>query len=422
MSSHKTALDGLRIDRQAARPASGPGKWLWILLLLALAGGGVFWWQGRTLAIVVRTALAREVAAAGSGGPGGGRTLLNASGYVAARRAATVSSKVTGKVMEVLVEEGMKVESGQILARLDASNVEAGLRLAEAQLDSAQKILQETGPNLAFAEQERERFAKLSARNAASQSDIYRSEMEVRTLKARQVRQEADVQVAARTVDQWKQQMDDMLIRSPFDGMVTTKNSQPGEMISPMSAGGFTRTGICTLVDMGSLEIDVDVNESFIQRVRAMQPVMATLDAYPDWKIPCKVIAIIPTADRTKATVKVRVGFDQLDPRILPEMGVKVAFQSTEPPEAAPDSKSTDPTAAKARPRILVPEDAVVDPDGNAVVWVVKSGKAERRAVTVANTSQGETTLAAGVEPGEKVILQPPSTLVDGSSIKEAKP
>lgn len=421
MSSPKTALDGLRIDRSAApgtaRSGGGAGKWLAAVFLLAAAGGGIFWWRGQAATILVRTAEAREVVSGGAGQAGGaGKTLLNASGYVAARREATVSSKVTGKVMEVLVEEGMKVELGQVLAKLDASNVEAGLKLAEAQLDSSKKILEETGPNLAFAEQERERFAKLTASNAASQSDIYRAETEVRALKARMVRQTADVEVAARTVDQWTQQMDDMLIRAPFEGMVTIKNSQPGEMISPMSSGGFTRTGICTLVDMGSLEIDVDVNESFINRVQAGQPVQATLDAYPDWKIPCKVIAIIPTANRQKATVKVRVGFDKLDPRILPEMGVKVAFQSSEP---APTEKT--PASAPKRV-ILVPETAVVNPEGAAVVWVVKGGKAEHRAVTISGTSSGETTVAGGLNAGEKVVIQPPAGLVDGSSVKEEKP
>lgn len=450
MSSQKTALDGLRIDRSAsAGPGrsggsggGGAGKWFFIVLLV-LGGGGFYWWKTQAALIPVRTVEAREVLAGtggvsgpgsggGLGGGGAGKTLLNASGYVSARREATVSSKVTGKVMEVLVEEGLKVEVGQVLAKLDDSNVLAGLRLAEAQLDSAKMILEETGPNLQFAEQERERFAKLTASNAASQSDIYRSETEVRALKARLVRQTADVEVAAREVDQWKQQLDDMLIRAPFTGMVTTKNSQPGEMISPMSAGGFTRTGICTLVDMASLEIDVDVNESFINRVKPAQPVVATLDAYPDWKIPCKVIAIIPTANRQKATVKVRVGFDQLDPRILPEMGVKVAFQSSEPPAAAPvpdknptgdSAASTAASTAKKAPArvIVVPEKAVVNPEGAALVWVVKNGKAERRAVTVAGTANGEITISGGLTTGEKVVIDPPAALADGSPVKEEK-
>lgn len=407
------ALDGLRIDRTAsgtggARSGRDGGRWGFRILILAAVGAGIYGWMNRTKAVPVRTAGARGVSLSAT------RTLLNASGYVSARREATVSSKVTGKVMEVLVEEGMKVTAGQVLARLDDSNVKAGMRLAEAQLDSARKILEETGPNLAFAEQERDRFARLTASNAASQSDIFRAETEVRALKARIVRQTADVQVAEREVEQWQQQLDDMLIRAPFDGMVTTKNSQPGEMISPMSAGGFTRTGICTMVDMMSLEIDVDVNESFINRVQPAQPVTATLDAWPDWKIPSKVIAIIPTANRQKATVKVRVGFDQLDPRILPEMGVKVAFLSNEPADKAPENK--DKTV------IVVPEAAVMNSNGSTAVWVVREEKAERRPVTVSGTLNGETTVASGLSAGEKIVISPPAGLVDGVTVKEEKP
>src|SRR5207237_800120 len=155
---------------------------------------------------------------------------------------------------------------------------------------------------------------------------------------------------------------------------VTSKNAQPGEMISPLSAGGaFTRTGICTIVDMESLEVEVDVNESYINRVQGGQPVEATLDAYQEWKIPCKVIAIIPTADRQKSTVKVRVGFDKLDPRILPEMSIKVAFR-----EAV--------TGGSAASRgVAVPKAAIQQRDGRDVVLVVQNGVAERRAVTFAS-------------------------------------
>ncbi len=214
-----------------------------------------------------------------------------------------------------------------------------------------------------------------------SRSDLAKAEAEAQSQQAKLERQQADVTVAERQVDEWKQQLDDTIIRAPFAGVVTTKDSQPGEMISPMSAGGFTRTGICTLVDMASLEIEVDVGESFINRVKAGQAVEATLDAYPDWKIPGKVIAIIPTADRQKATVKVRVGFDQLDPRILPQMGVKVAFQSDEPAEPA-----------AAREALSVPKEAVQRIAGRDVAWVVRDGKAERRAVTVAGSNGNEVT------------------------------
>src|SRR4030095_10456627 len=211
----------------------------------------------------------------------------------------------------------------------------ASLNLAQARLESAHQSVEETKPNLDFAQRELKRFTDLAATKVVSDSDLRRAEMEARALSGRLIRLTAEIGVAEREVESWKQQLDDTIIRAPFGGVVTSKNAQPGEMISPMSVGGFTRTGICTIVDMSSLEIEVDVNESFINRIQPQQPVDATLDAYQDWKIPGKVIAIIPTADRQKATVKVRVGFDSLDERILPDMGVKVAFRSTDDAKAS---------------------------------------------------------------------------------------
>ena len=276
-------------------------------------------------AIEVRTAFATVV-----GGTDSDRTVLNASGYVTARRQATVSSKVTGKVVEVLIEEGMKVKEGQVLARLDDTNIKAGLDVAQAQWESAKTAVEETRAQLKQAELEFARATDLARQHIESQSDLDKAEADASALRAHLAMLERDVTVADRQVKTWEQQMEDMIIRAPFAGIVTTKDSQPGEMISPVSAGGgFTRTGIGTVVDMDSLEIEIDVNESYINRVEPGQAVEATLDAYPDWKIPCKVIAIIPTADREKSTVKVRVGFDKLDPRILPEMAVKVAFRGT---------------------------------------------------------------------------------------------
>ncbi len=405
MNSSKATLDDLRIDRRAGA-SLGKASWIvGVVLLIGLAAGGAAWWLHRPAAMEVRSAVAREQAA------GGQKTLLNASGYVTARRAATVSSKVTGKVVEVKIEEGMKVENGQELASLDSANVKASLRLAEAQLGSAKAALGETRPNVVFAQQELKRFTDLAATKAVSESDLRRRESEARALEARLTRLESEIEVAQSEVAQWRQQVDDTIIRAPFGGIVTSKNAQPGEMISPMSSGGFTRTGICTIVDMASLEIDVDVNESFINRIQPGQPVVARLDAYADWQIPAKVIAIIPTADRQKATVKVRVGFDQLDPRILPEMGVKVAFHNAEATTQKP-----------ARGSIAIPKTALQQVDGRDVVWVLRDGRVERRAVTVAQTDGSETTLSAGVTGGENVVVDPPPGLTDGARVVEKKP
>jgi RND family efflux transporter MFP subunit len=321
-------LDDLRIERGAGPPARVRRRAAVAVAGSALAVAAAFW-LFRSKADDVKPAAvaaapappARTVVGAGDG------TVLNGSGYVTARREATVSSKITGKVAEVLVEEGTRVAEGQVLARLDDTNVTASLLLARAQRDSARKALEETRVRLRESDQDFERQAALIRSNVAAQADFDHAQAAALALRAKLEAQQADVAVAERSIGVWERQLDDTVIRAPFPGVVTSKNAQPGEMISPMSSGGFTRTGICTIVDMDSLEIEIDVNESYINRVAPGQAAEAVLDAYPDWKIPCHVVAIIPTADREKSTVKVRIGFDRLDPRILPEMSVKVAFR-----------------------------------------------------------------------------------------------
>ena len=403
MSQPNHSLEELRIDRSElnARPSR---TWIWILVVVVVIGvlaaiPGIL----RGGAVAVRTEPAREASS------GSGRIVLNASGYVVARREATVSSKVTGKVVEVLVEEGMKVEENQVLARLDDSNVKASLRLSEAELEAAKAARAETRALLDEAEREFRRITALTAEKVASQSDLDRAEAEVKSLTARLDYQQVQVSVAEKQVALWQQQLDDTIIRAPFSGIAVSKNAQPGEMISPISAGGgFTRTGIGTVVDMNSLEIEVDVNESFINRVQPGQPVEATLDAYPEWKIPSKVWAIIPTADRQKSTVKVRVKFDQLDPRMLPQMGVKVAFRGA--PEGA--------TASRA---VVVSKTAVRQDSGRDVVFVVRDGRAERRAVTTSGILDQEVTIATGVAAGERVVVEGPTTLAEGTRVREKK-
>jgi RND family efflux transporter MFP subunit len=405
MSPDKQTLDELRIDRASAPRRKLPVALLVSALVIVAVLLVLIWWFNRPRPVIVRTILVQAPAS------GGEKTLLNASGYVTARREATVSSKVTGKVVEVLVEEGMKVEAGQILARIDSSNVEKSLYLTEAQLESARKGLDETKANLNQAEREWRRISQLAADKVASQSELDRAEAEAKSLKARLDRQIADVAVAEREVALWTQQLDDTIIRAPFAGIVTSKNAQPGEMISPMSAGGsFTRTGICAIVDMSSLEIEVDVNESYINRVQPGQPVEATLDSYPDWQIPAKAIAIIPTADRQKATVKVRVGFEKLDPRILPDMSVKVAFRS-----------AAQPAKDGTKVSLVIPKSAIRRHDGRDVVWVVRNGRAEHRAVTVGTMRGDEVTIAAGLRGGESVVVDGPDILAEGTRITEAK-
>ncbi len=254
-------------------------------------------------------------------------SVLDATGYVVARRQATVSAKVTGKVVEVFIEEGMRVEAGQVLARLDASVPRAELALVESQLAASTAGLEETKVQIRQAELDLQRTQGLAQRKLASEADLDRAGLTLEGLRARLERARQDVVVAQRSVAVQRQLLDDMEVRAPFTGIVVAKAAQPGEMISPISAGGgFTRTGICTIVDMESLEVEVDVNEAYINRVQPKQPVAVALNAYPDERIPAEVIAIIPTADRNKATVRVRIALLEKNPRVLPDMGVKVAF------------------------------------------------------------------------------------------------
>jgi HlyD family secretion protein len=394
---NQPSLEELRIDRTAnGAPDSRRRAALWLVLLVAVIGLGAFLLlRPRTIAVV--TTVARAAATGGET-----RTVLNASGYVVARREATVSSKVTGKVVEVLIQEGMKVEQGQVLARLDDANVRASLRVTEAGHAAARAALAEINARLEEARKQLARVQSLQTREVASAADLDRAEAEVKSLAARLDLQREQIRVAEAEVAAWQQQLEDTVIRAPFAGVATAKNAQPGEMISPMSAGGgFTRTGIGTIVDMSSLEIEVDVNESFIKRVRPGQAVEATLDAYPEWKIPCEVIAVIPTADRQKATVKVRIRFAGLDPRILPQMAVRVAFKG-EPGDAASTGVS-------------VPKVALRKAAGREVVWVVRDGRLEPRPVSVGFLGDQEATLTSGVQPGEAVVVEGPEALQEGA-------
>ena len=407
---NKPSLEQLRIDRQPDQPASPTGRRLLLLIVVATVLAALAYAFWRTPAVEVRTIVARESRDnSGAARPG---TVLNASGYVTARRQATVSSKFTGRVTDVLIEEGMEVDEGQVLARLDDSNLQPSLALAEAQLLSAQRGAAETEALLTEARLNFERTQRLVEKQLASDAELDRARALARSLEAQQARKQADIEVAARQVDIYRQQVEDSIIRAPFAGIVVAKNAQPGEMISPVSAGGgFTRTGIGTIVDMSSLEIEIDVNEAYINRVAPGQAVLATLDAYPDWKIPCHVIAIIPTADRQRATVEVRVGFDALDPRILPDMGVKVAFQEAESEGAEGDA-----------PRGLsLPAAAIRRDGGRDYVLVVRDGRLERRAVSAREGREGEKWVISGLAPGETVVVEGPPDLADGAEVKEKR-
>jgi RND family efflux transporter MFP subunit len=401
MAELKDDLAALRIEREPDRTPRR--KWPWILLMLVVIAGALGWWGAtRERPIDVQTAVVSARAA------GTQAAVLNASGYVTARRRATVSSKITGKVVEVNVEEGMAVREGQILARLDDASPKAALALSEAQLEAAHRAIDESAVQLEQQKITLGRVKELTARGLGTAADLDGAQAAVDATTAHIAALRQQIAVAERQVAVQRTELDNTIIRAPFSGIAISKDAQPGEMVSPVSAGGgFTRTGICTIVDMRSLEIEVDVNESYIGRVTPGQKVTAILDAYPDWQIPGHVITTIPAADRQKATVLVRIGFEKLDPRILPDMGIKVTFLR--------DEDKTQP--ASQQPTTLVPKAAVHTEDGKSFVFVVHGDLVERRAVQIGGTDGDRLEVRAGLQGGERVVTAAPATLADGAKV-----
>lgn len=407
MASKSDLLNQLKIDK--SQPISEPVvKPVWLVagiggvLCLAL----LFWFVfGGERVFPVTTAMARVEAT----GDQAGQVTLQATGYVTARRQATVSSKVMGKVDKLLVEEGDHVEAGQVLATLDDSNVSKDYRMAESQLLAAQAQVNEASALLAEAKLAAQRARELFSRRLISRSELDNAEASYHSLQARLETRQAEVKMAQDRILLQKQNLEDLVIKAPFAGVVVAKNAQPGEMISPLSSGGYTRTGICSIVDMSSLEIEVDVNEAYIDRVQPGQPVQAALDAYPDWRIPARVTAIIPTADREKATVKVRIAFDRLDPRILPDMGIKVSFLEY---HAGGDS------APEQNGVIRVPKSAVREEDGRTVIFVVQDQRAVERTVESRSTQDDQLMISSGLKPGETYIRELPNDLADGAAVE----
>jgi len=405
-------IDRLKIDAPVAqRDRSWPG---WraplavAIVLLVAAIAGFLWLRPR--AIVVETVYAETVDVAQSSAR---TSVLDASGYVVARRQATVAAEVTGKLVEVNVEEGQRVAQGDVLARLDDATEQAQLDLARARLRAAESALAETRARLDNARRSLARQRELKQRDLTSQADLDLAITEVGTLRARLANQREQVRVAEREVAVQAQRIDELVIRAPFSGVVIARAAQAGEMVSPISAGGgFTRTGICTIVDMDSLEIEVDVNEAYIDRVEAGQPVVATLDAYPDLEIPARVKAVVPAADRQKATVRVRVAFEQRDPRVLPEMGISVRF--LDPDAASPAAGSSD-----SRPLPAVPAGAVFERDGRDYVWRVDDGRAELRAVRLGARDGDRVVVTAGLGRGDRLVANAVGlALEDGARVR----
>jgi RND family efflux transporter MFP subunit len=397
-------LSALRINDQH-RNSAGNGKFGWIVgvvLLLVIAGGALFAFRPKAEAVEVMT-----VHASSENAPA---TLLNASGYVTPRRRSTIAAKITARVTNVYTDEGMRVKAGQVLATLDDADARVRLNSAKADLDAAKAQLADLDVNLANAETELNRSERLVKGGVSTQQSLDLARTTVNSYKARIASTRGQITAAERRVDVAQQDVDNCIVRSPYAGLIVSKDAQVGEMVSPISAGGgFTRTGIATIVDMNSLEVEVDVNESYIARVKDGQPVNAVLDAYPDWNIPSKVRTIIPTADRQKATVKVRISFDELDPRILPDMGVKVSFLEAKAP------------AANKEKQTYIPKQAIRQENGSPIVFLYREGKAERRAIKIGGTRGDQQEVIAGLTDGDQLVLRADEALHDGQQVELKK-
>ena len=410
MTNSADLLHSLKIDRSAPPPpASRKGLWIALavvaaLLLLAIAG---WLWFGRDQGIEVRSA---DVLAIGNGGAASA-SVLDATGYVVARRMATVSAKVPGKVREVLIEEGQRVEPGQVIATLDPIDAEQQRTLSASQLQAARSQAAGVQAQLKEAEANAARLGALVGQKLVSRAQYEQAIAQRDSLRAQLATAQRNAQVAADGLRISAQGVDNTIVRAPFAGVVIAKAAQPGEIVSPMAAGGgFTRTGIGTIVDMDSLEVEVEVGEAFIGRVKPGMPTETVLNAYQDWKIPGKVIAIIPAADRGKATVKVRVGIDAKDARIVPDMGARVSFL-----------EEAKPVQADVKPGVLVPAAAIVERDGKDVAFAIDGEAVQQRTLKLGRTLGDDREVLEGLSGGDAVVLDPPEQLADGSRVRIAR-
>src|SRR5689334_1562837 len=395
-------LSSLRIDDRS-RGASKTGRRLG---LFAAALGALLLMGSLALLAFRSQKPVVEVAAARPASGAHAEALLNASGYVTPRRRATVAAKVTGRVEQIYAEEGLHVKAGQVLATLDCSQPNAALTSARSDRDATAAALADLQVQSANADRELKRAQGLNTAGVISPQALDAAKTTAESLHSKIALTREQVRAADSRIGVAKEDADNCIVRAPFDRIVVSKDAQRGEIVSPISAGGgFTRTGIATLVDMNSLEIEVDVNESYIARVRTGQRVSATLDAYPDRELPAKVRTVIPTADRQKATVKVRIAFDKLDDTILPDMGVKVAFLSAAP---APGKNSG------SEARAIIPRSAVRNDGGKQIVFLVRDQKLERRAVSLGAERGSDVEILAGLVPGDKLVVGGADKLHEG--------
>lgn len=399
--SSKDLLHELRIGRDQRDDDEPRRRWPWIAgvvvaVLVAVGAYAAFGLRGKAATVETATAVAASAGADNA-------AVLQATGYVVARREAAVAAQIIGTLTEVLVEEGEHVKQGQVLARIDDTQYVAQLEAAKAQAAAAQARVAQADATLAQDQRDAARFAKLAASGYVSRQQAQQAATQVATDRAALQAARKQAGAAEANITLAKVNEGFTVIRAPFAGVVTVKDAEAGQIVSPYTVGGG---GIATVVDMDSLEVDVDVNETYIARVQPGMPVTAVLDAYPDWKIPAHVVAIVPTADRSKATVKVRIGLDQKDPRILPEMGVRVSFLEEHKDDAKPLAG------------VLVPNSAIVQRGGKDVVFVVADGRVKQTPVTTGKDFSDMRQVTQGIAAGAVVVKTPSGDLKDGEKVQ----
>jgi RND family efflux transporter MFP subunit len=396
-------LGQLRIDRDAPPPAVKRAfrRALWLAGATLVLGVAIVLWLrgGSAVPVQVVTVGAREAVGGGGGDAGGAGVGVVANGYVVARTKAAVSAKIPGRLASLGVSEGSFARKGDVIARLDNADYTAAVGQAEAQVATARATLIELTADRDQLQREFARVRDLHTQNPnlVSQQEVEAADSRARQGDARVQAQQARVEAAAAALRLAQANFENTVIRAPFTGTVLRKEAEVGEVVAPSVGGGLTRGAVVTMADLSTLEVEVDVNEAYIARVGSAQPARITLDAYPDTTFRGRVRQVVPTADRQRATVQVKVAILEHDPRILPEMGAKVEFL-----EEAALRAAAGPVAPR---RLTVPAAAIRSENGRAVAWLVREGRLERREVDAGPVSGSLREIRSGLSGGEVLLV-----------------
>ena len=402
MTDSAPDLSRLRIDRGLAPIRSRRRRWLWPGIAALVVAAGAAWYASQPHPAKVETATVVTAF------PSQQFVVLNATGYVVAQRKAAIASKATGRLEWLGVAEGSRVKSGEVIARIDSRDVRAQAQSAEAGVNAAKAALEQARVELANAQTELKRNQDLVAKGFITQSALDTAKMRVDRGVALLASAQANVSQAAANARNADVTVDYTEIRAPFDGVILSKSANVGDMVTPFSSATDSKGAVVTMADMTTLEVEADVSEASLSKVKVAQPAEIMLDALPDVRFKGRISRMVPTVDRAKATVMTKVRFDEIDPRVLPEMSAKVSFLSQ---EVTPDQQ---------KPLVAVNPEAIVTRDGRTMVFLVKDGVATEAAVTPGMKIGDLTAIAGSVKSGDKVVLRPAAELRNGAAVTTA--